>query len=205
MVVVVVGVGPSHNIFAGFFVSFFSSKKPKKGCIFRVLQILCNPKPYREKKREGAFLEPTPCKKGHHKRLVARRPLLRRGGGGGRDKERGFVRLDTTTTTTTTTTMRVIVPASARLSKSPSSLTSSARREGCVVPERWRLCSRHDATTMMRTRRRRPEKSIVVIIRAMAKKGSKSSNDEPEGFGFPRYAARKLAIGFSLSERRACF
>ena len=107
------------------------------------------------------------------------------------DKERNapLLRLDTTTTTTT---MRVV--ASARLS---SSLTSA---RGFVVPERWRLCSRHNATTTTMRTRRRPEKSI--IIRAMAKKGSKSSNDEPEGFGFPRYAVRKLARLFALRTTR---
>ena len=98
------------------------------------------------------------------------------------------------------TTMRVV--ASARGLSSSKSLTSKARR-GFVVPERWRLCSRHNATTLttMRTRRR-PEKSIIIIIRAMAKKGSKSSNDEPEGFGFPRYAVRKLARLFALRTTR---
>ena len=100
------------------------------------------------------------------------------------------------------TTMRVV--ASARGLSSSKSLTSKARR-GFVVPERWRLCSRHNATTLttMRTLRRRPEKSSIIIIRAMAKKGSKSSNDEPEGFGFPRYAAvRKLARLFALRTTR---
>ena len=53
---VVVGVGPSHNIFfAGFFVSFFSPKKPKKSCIFRVLKYFATLNPTEKKKERGVF------------------------------------------------------------------------------------------------------------------------------------------------------
>jgi hypothetical protein len=48
--------------------------------------------------------------------------------------------------------------------------------------------SRRSQSSGRRNRRRRVASSRGdKVVEAMAKKGSKSSNDEPEGFGFPRY------------------
>ena len=54
---VVVGVGPSHNIFfAGFFcLLFFPQKTQKKSCIFRVLKYFATLNPTEKKKERGVF------------------------------------------------------------------------------------------------------------------------------------------------------
>ena len=53
---VVVGVGPSHNIFfAGFLSPFFPQKTQKKSCIFRVLKYLATLNPTEKKKERGVF------------------------------------------------------------------------------------------------------------------------------------------------------
>ena len=53
---VVVGVGPSHNIFfAGFFLSPFFPPTPPKKCIFRVLKYFATLNPTEKKKERGVF------------------------------------------------------------------------------------------------------------------------------------------------------
>jgi hypothetical protein len=70
----------------------------------------------------------------------------------------------------------------------PSSLVAFPARRGGGGGVDASTTSRRSQSSGRRNRRRRVASSRGdKVVEAMAKKGSKSSNDEPEGFGFPRY------------------
>jgi len=70
----------------------------------------------------------------------------------------------------------------------------------------------HQSSGRRRRRRRVASSRGDFVVKAMAKKGSKSSNDEPEGFGFPRYLrlpphsrTRALSANFPQEREREVF
>ena len=70
---------------------------------------------------------------------------------------------------------------------SSSSLVALPRRRGGGERGDTTTSRSHQSSGRRRRRRRVASSRGDFVVKAMAKKGSKSSNDEPEGFGFPRY------------------